>query len=105
MEDKETDEKVSPVKKKRAFSIDFKLRAFSYAKSTSISAAAKAFGLHRQNVSLWCQKEDSLKEEHVSRSRKRTPGAGRKKFSEELEEEVYNWVIQQRNEKLPVSRR
>lgn len=91
-----------PAKKIRSFSIETKLEIVQFALTSNISKAAREYGVHRQNISKWCKQQEEL--EQQSSKRRKLSGGGRKPLSSELETRLFEWVNDQRAQKLCVTR-
>ena len=106
IEIEEEEEETGPhkiTKKRRSFTNETKLEIVHLAQNSSISNAARQAGLERQVVSKWCQTETAL--QNTGLKRRRLVGAGRKPLSEQLDDQVYEWIKLQRGMKLAVSRK
>ena len=76
------------------------------AKKKSIAAAAREFGVDRKRIREWVKQESQLsefKKEGKSKS-KRLKGGGRKANDEDMEEVLFDWVVDLRRRNLRVSR-
>ena len=90
-------------KKRQSFTNETKLEIVHLAQNSSISNAARHAGLDRQVESKWCQTEAAL--QNTGSKRRRLVGAGRTPLSEQLDDQVYEWIKQIRGMKLAVSRK
>ncbi len=92
--------------KHRSYDVRFKLKAVEVAKKKSIAAAAREFGVDRKRIREWVKQESQLsefKKEGKSKS-KRLKGGGRKANDEDMEEVLFDWVVDLRRRNLRVSR-
>ena len=90
--------------KRRQYTIDYKITALDYLKScNNVEKTAREFKIDSKTVRDWRKKEEEIRK--VGNGKKmRCEGGGRKVQSDELEWEVANWIISQRQERLRVSR-
>ena len=72
----------------------FKLKVVEYAFNHRKKAANQKYGVHRKFVQTWCRQESELSA--ISLSRKRLPGGGMNAKYSEIDEELYEWLLQQR---------
>ena len=79
-----------------SFSSKFKTEALKYVeeKGCSTCAAARHFGIDENDIRGWKIQSDSLHTMIKNRfsKAKQLPGSGRRPFSEDLEELVYQWI-------------
>ncbi len=81
--------------KHRSYDVRFKLKAVEVAKKKSIAAAASEFGVDRKRIREWVKQESQLSEfekEGKSKS-KRLKGGGRKANDEDMEDVLFDWVV------------
>ena len=92
--------------KRKSYDLTFKLRAVSYADNFTKAAAAREFGVDPKRIRAWCNQKDVLMELKTggSSKRKRLQGAGRKALDGEMEEALFDWIIELRGRNLRVSR-
>ena len=92
----------------RSFTISFILHAVGLADRTAKSRAAKQFYVDVRRVQEWCKQKDLLfvKKEFGESSKKRFDGGGRKApyDYEDMEEILFEWVIELWSRNLRVSR-
>ena len=82
---------------RKSYSLKCKVEVLDYTSQHSNTEAAKKFTLDRRQVQLWRKNKaaiESVASELVSSQKRRLPGAGRKEVSEQLNSEVYDWIIQ-----------
>ena len=95
-------------RQKNSYTLEFKLKLVEEAKKLSIAAISKRHSIDRKNIRTWIQKEKDLKKllEDQKKGVKRSnlPGQGRKVANEEMEEAVYQWIVDKRNNSMHVSR-
>ena len=70
-------------------------------------AAAREFGVDPKRIREWCKQKDDLvaKKKSGQSNRKRLNGGGRNVQDEDMEEAVFNWIMNLRSCNLSVSRR
>ena len=92
---------------RKSYEVAFKLRAVAVAESKSKEAAAREFKVDAKRICEWCSQKDQLTERKKNRRShsKRLTGAGRKPLDEEMEEEIFDWIMYLRRNHLRVSRR
>ena len=91
-------------KKVSSYSTEYKLEAIKFAEeSKSISRAAKKFNVDHKRICEWQSTKAKLLA--VDNKRKRLEGGGRKPFDVGLEDELLEWVHEQRSSGLCVSRK
>jgi len=91
----------------RSYTNSFKLKVIQHAEKFSISSAARNYNLDRRMVSRWLKNRSQFEvqmTEKRGKEKKRLPGGGRKPFSEELEKQILEWVLERRTKGLRVSR-
>ena len=93
----------------KSFSAKFKIEVLKSIrdKGCSNSAGARHFGIDEKNIRRWKTQSDPLHKvvkDGFSKA-KHLPGYGRRPFSENLEELVYQWVITKRLQKQRVTRK
>ena len=95
--------------KRKSYCLKRNLEVLEYANEHSVSAAAKKFSVDRCQVQLWRKNKAAIEsvagESASSQKRQHLPGAGRKEVSEQLNTQVYDWIVQSREKQQPVSRR
>ena len=92
--------------KHKSYDVRFKLRAVEVAKKKSIASTSREFGVDRKRIREWMKQEHELtkmKKEGRSKS-KRLKGAGRRPHDEDMEESLFDWIIDLRQRNLRVSR-
>ena len=74
---------------------DSNLRMVKCAQEKSKEAAACKFRVGAQSIREWCQQKERLTalKKHGKARRKRLEGTGRKADNEDLEEAVFEWII------------
>ena len=94
-------------RKRQSYDTSFKLKAVERAEKSSKEAAAREFKVDAKRIHVWCtQKEQLLKMKNERKSkRRRLDGAGRKPNDVEMEEELFEWIVELRSRHLRVSRR
>lgn len=99
----------TPAKRKN-YDLKFKLEVVEYGENNSKRKAAKTFKVTQSRVQEWTKQKTQIEAQlKVSRSNSKTPvkrleGAGRKLKDAEFDEKMINWIRQQREKKLRVSR-
>lgn len=95
-------------KRKRAFTSEFRIEVIEFAKSTSNRKASIHFGVCRSNVIEWRKKEAEyrklVEESGNSSKRVRLSGGGRKLKCGSMEVQLNQWILEQIEQRLPVSR-
>lgn len=81
------------VGKNRSYTIKFKLEVVKYALSNSKEKASRTFGVDRKLVQTWCQQDSELVT--FSSSRKHLPGGGMKAKFGDIDEDLYQWLLEQ----------
>ena len=92
--------------KHKSYNARFKLRAVEIATKKSKMAASREFGVDPKRIREWCkQKESLMKLKNEGKSKKkRLCGGGRKANEEDMEDTLFDWVIDLRRRNLGVSR-
>ena len=92
--------------KRKSYDTAFKLKAIEKAEIYSKEAAARECRVDAKRIRVWCsQKEQLLALKKKKKStRKRLSGAGRKPKDVEMEEELFQWIVELRSRHLRVSR-
>lgn len=93
----------SRTRKRTTLSLSRKLEIVSFAEKTSNSAAAKKFGVTRQQIIIWRKSKTAL--EAGKGTKKRLDGAGRKQLFSILNDRVRDWILEKREKRQCVSRR
>lgn len=99
-------ERAMPKEKHKSYDIRYKLKAVEVAKKKTIAAASREFGVDRKRIRDWLSHESELvqfKNEGKSKS-KRLKGGGRKALDEDMEEVLFDWIVDLRRRNLRVSR-
>ena len=95
--------------KVRSYSFDFKLEVIRYAEKNSNHAAAEKYKIDRNSIRDWWKKRDKIEKLRVKRSggakRQRLDGGGRHLTSEEIEENLLEWIFDRCIKGLRVSRK
>ena len=94
------------LEKHKAYDMKFKLKAVEVAKKKNISAAAREFKVDRKRIRQWMIQESELvKCTKDGRSKsKRLQGGGRKAQDVDMEELLFDWIVDLRHRNLRVSR-
>ena len=87
--------------KRRSYDINFKIMVAIDAEKTNNVQAAKKYSVSEKNIRLWRKNVSTYKKTNSARKAFRGPKKGR---FVQIDQEVYNFVIQKRNEGLPISR-
>ena len=90
-------------KQKRSFDMTFKKEVVAYANSNSNRAAVSYYNVEPKRVREW--KKDLDKLTSMKPKRKRLDGGGRKCVDEDMDQAIVDWIYEQRNKMLHVSRR
>ena len=98
---------MSSSKKRKSYDASYKLKAVERAENSSKEASAREFGVDAKRIRVWCSQKDKLKatKKEKKATRKRLDGAGRKPNDVEMEEELFEWIVDLRSRHLCVSRR
>ena len=95
--------------KVKSYSLGFKLAVVKYAKETSIGAVSRKFDVDRKRIREWKKNEVSINEKSKAKSKgklsKRLDGGGKKLQVVGLEQNVLEWISDQRSKDLRVSRK
>jgi len=90
----------------RSYSIDFKLEVIRYTEMNSNHAAMKKYKIDRNSICDWRKKRDKMEELKVERSGgakwQWLDGGGRHFTSEEIEQNLLEWIFDRRNKGLRV---
>ena len=91
----------------RSFTTSFKIHAVELAERTSKSRAAKEFNVNVTREREWCKQKGQLlaKKECGQSTKKRLDGGGRKASYKDMEQILFDWVMELRLTNLRVSRR
>ena len=95
-------------KRKQSYELSFKLKAIAVAEKKSKEAAAREFRVDPKRIREWCHQKDQLAELKGKKgrsTRRRLDGGGRKAMDEEMEEVLFDWIVEMRGHNLQVSRR
>jgi Brinker DNA-binding domain/Tc5 transposase DNA-binding domain len=95
--------------KRRTYDLKFKLEVVEYAEEYGKHKAATKFKVDRASVRDWTKQKEEITVQLATRSNAKTSsknlkGAGRPLKDREFDEKMINWVRQQRQKKLRVSR-
>ena len=93
--------------KRKSYDVSFKLKAVECAEKKSKLAAAREMGVDGKQIRQWCKQKAELaglKKKGTS-SRKRQRGAGRKALDADLEDALFDWIVDLRSRNLRVSRK
>ena len=100
------EEEVSHRAPKRSFDIAFKHKVVSYAELNSKAGAARVFNVDRKCVQRWTKQKNALESIDLRNSKqKRLEGAGRKAANSGMEEKLYRWICDLREQRLHVTRK
>ena len=96
--------------KKKNYSLTFKLAVIKSAKETSCGAASRLHNVNGSMVRRWKQKEVSLKGVEQSttcrgRARARLVGGGKTLLLCDLEDELFGWIVAERQQCRRVTRK
>ena len=93
-------------KKRKSYDASYKLKAVERAETPSKEAAARQFRVDSKRIRVWCSQKDQLKalKEEKKSTRKRLDGAGRKPNDVQMEEELFEWIVDLHSCHLHVSR-
>ena len=110
MEDSDIQTSSHNSEKMKSYTLKFKLDAISYAEIHGNHAAEKKYKGDRKRIREWRQKKASIQQTVNTKNakgsrRKRIEGAGRKPFSEKLDEAVLECIHERRGKCLAVSRK
>ena len=98
---------MSTSRKRKNYDVFFKLKAIEQSEQSSKEAAAREFGVDAKRICVWYSQKDQLAamKKKKKSTRKRLDGAGRKPDNVEMEEELFEWIVELRSRHLGVSRR
>ena len=87
-------------------SSSYKLKAVRFAEKSSKEAAVRAYGVDAKRIRAWCSQKEQLLALHSDgkAKRKRLEGAGRRPKDTEMEEELFEWIVELRSRHIRVSR-
>lgn len=88
------------IKKRKSYSLKYKLDAIEYAQNNSISLAAEAFGVHRNLITKW--KNQKVEFQSLPNQQKHVKKERSAKWPE-LEVHLKEWVLAQRKQGFQVS--
>lgn len=82
-------------RKQHSFDVSYKLKAIKFSEENSSKRRDCKEVQRTCKTSAWCSQKDKLEElaTHGKAKRKRLDGGGRKPFDEQLEEELFQWVL------------
>ena len=104
-EKKDTQSSSHAGKHLRSYTVQFKFKdAIKCAEESSNHAAERKFDVDRKRIREWRKQKDKLQSLSKSTARK-LPGAGRKPLDYELEDNVAEWVISRRANRLRASKK
>ena len=95
----------SPMPNRRAHSFAFKQKAIQKAKASSNRRAARELGIDEKSLRMWRNQQKSIEECHQPQKRFRLDGGGRKPLLPEVENDVADWVLQEREAYHRVTRK
>ena len=94
---------------RKRYDMSFKLKAVEVAETQSKEAAARQFKVDPKRIREWCAQKDKLIDTCMKKSgkskRKRLKRAGRRPMDEDMEEVLFQWICEMREQHLRVSRR
>ena len=92
---------------RRSYDVAFKLKAVAAAETSSKRAVSHQFKVDGKRLREWCAQKEKLKalKKKGKTRRKRLKGAGRKPLDSDLEEDVFDWIINLRGRNVRVSRK
>ena len=93
--------------KRKSFDLTYKLNTVASAEKKSKEAAARQFGVDAKRIREWCSQKEKLvatKKKGKSK-RRRLDGGGRKALDEDMEEDLFSWIVELRGRNLRVSRK
>ena len=91
----------------KSYTVTFKLEAVAFAAANSKEAAARKYNVAPKWIREWVKQKDQLKdllEKPGGGKRKKLEGAGRKPMSEDLEDNLFDWILDMRDKRARVSR-
>ncbi|XP_034015593.1 uncharacterized protein LOC117500912 [Thalassophryne amazonica] len=86
---------------RRSYDANFKLMVINAAESSNNYQAAKKYGVTECNIRRWRTQKDCLKNSNSQRKAYRGPKNGR---FQEIDRKVWQYVVDKRNEGLPITR-
>ena len=91
----------------RSFDMALKLRAVEFAAKNSKEAAARKFDVNSRRIREWCKQKKllKLKKGGLLTIRKWLSGVGRRALNKDMEEVLFDWIMDLRTWNLRVSRR
>lgn len=95
-------------KVRKSYSIGEKLAALDFVRHHSVEETARTFRVDAKQIREWRKNEGNIRklsEEPNGKKRSRLQGAGRPLHSDELEERLRTWILNQRQQRIRVSRR
>ena len=94
-------------RKRQSYETTFKLKSVEAAEKSSKEAAAREFKVDSKRIREWCRQKEQLLalKKRKKAKRRRLDGAGRKPRDPEMEEELFQWIVERRSRHLRVSRR
>ncbi|KAL7076999.1 hypothetical protein ACQ4LE_003749 [Meloidogyne hapla] len=103
------EEKVDSARKKKSYTVDFKLEVVEFAKNHNASEACRQFNVDRRRIRDWTQQADKLKELRDSTpihiQKRRLTGAGRHIHNVEFEKNLLEWIKEKQSKGEKLSRR
>ena len=93
--------------KRKSFDLTYKLNVVAIAVKKSKEAAAREFGVDGKRIREWCSQKEKLvamKKKGKSK-RRRLDGGGRKALDEDMEEDLFIWIVELRDRNLRESRK
>ena len=92
---------------RRSYDVAFKLKAIAAAEKGSKQAAARQFKVDVKRIREWCSQKEKLTalKKKGKKQSKRLQGTGRKPLDSDLEEELFDWIINLRSHNVRVSRK
>ena len=91
---------------RKSYDVSFKLRAIAVAEGKSKEAASREFKVDPRRIREWCSQKEKLttmKKNGKCRG-KQLKGAGRKPLDDDMEEELFDWILDLRSCNCRVSR-
>ena len=100
----------SSARRRSAICLKTKLEAVEFAMKTSVSSAARKFGVSRKQIQDWKSARARIEEASkagpgASKRRRRLPGGGRKQRFHAVNIRVRDWILEKRRLRQLVSRR
>ena len=95
----------SSSKKRKCYDASYKLKVVECAENSSKEGAAREFSVDPKRIRVWCSQKDQLKalKKEKRSTRKRLDGARRKPSDVEMEEALFEWIVDLRSHHLCVS--